>query len=130
MWMTPERFKPLSSTKPTSPNKNATRINHSESLLRVVTPSKVPEWLVLELVAGGAGALGGGAKRGPKPDPNAPHNKKIREVAQALIAAGNKILHGGGVSKERLFNTFGGKKMGGDLTLFIRIPMEKFVLLT
>jgi hypothetical protein len=34
-------------------------------------------------------------KRGPKTDPDAPHNKKIREEAQTLIDEGNTIIAGG-----------------------------------
>jgi len=50
-----------------------------------------------------------GLKRGPKTDPNAPHNKKIREIAAKIIAEGGKILSGGG-GKERTIRTPGGYK--------------------
>ncbi|HKY35097.1 MAG TPA: SpvB/TcaC N-terminal domain-containing protein [Polyangiaceae bacterium] len=53
-----------------------------------------------------------GAKRGPKTDPNAPHNATIRQEADKLEAEGNKILAGGGRKKEKLIPTPGGKKSG------------------
>jgi len=53
-----------------------------------------------------------GAKRGPKTDPNAPHNAKIRSEADKLEAQGNTILRGGGREKEQLIPTPGGKKSG------------------
>ncbi|MBI2424690.1 MAG: PKD domain-containing protein [Candidatus Hydrogenedentes bacterium] len=53
-----------------------------------------------------------GKKRGPKTDPNAPHNKKIREEGQRLRNEGNDIVAGGGVEKERLVETRGGEKPG------------------
>jgi RHS repeat-associated protein len=53
-----------------------------------------------------------GAKRGPKTDPDAPHNATIRAEADALEAQGNTILAGGGRSKERLIPTPGGEKGG------------------
>ncbi len=59
-----------------------------------------------------AGAGCGGAKRGPKTDPNAPHNATIRAEADALEAEGNTIIAGGGREKERLIKTPGGKKSG------------------
>jgi RHS repeat-associated protein len=55
---------------------------------------------------------GGGAKRGPKTDPTAPHNATIRAEADALEAEGNTIIAGGGREKERLIKTPGGKKSG------------------
>lgn len=48
-------------------------------------------------------------KRGPKTDPSAPHNAKIKEIAAGLEEQGNKILAGGG-SKERAIATEGGVK--------------------
>jgi RHS repeat-associated protein len=53
-----------------------------------------------------------GAKRGPKTDPGAPHNKTIREEAEKLEKEGNTIVAGGGRAKERLVPTPGGKKAG------------------
>ena len=50
-----------------------------------------------------------GAKRGPKTDPNAPHNAKIREVAAKLEDEGNTIIAGGG-GKEKAIPTPGGHK--------------------
>lgn len=52
------------------------------------------------------------AKRGPKTDPDAPHNKKIREEGAKLESEGNTIVAGGGKKKERLVATPGGKKEG------------------
>lgn len=52
-----------------------------------------------------------GAKRGPKTDPDAPHNRKIREEAQKIVDEGGTILSGGG-GKERLVPTPGGHKSG------------------
>lgn len=51
-----------------------------------------------------------GAKRGPKTDPTAPHNAKIRSEAEALEAEGNEILAGGGRAPERAVPTPGGHK--------------------
>jgi hypothetical protein len=50
------------------------------------------------------------AKRGPKTDPDAPHNKKIREVADQLESDGNTIIAGGGRLPERIIVTPGGIK--------------------
>lgn len=52
------------------------------------------------------------AKRGPKIDPGAPHNKKIREVADTIEAEGGSIIGGGGRHPERLIPTPGGEKTG------------------
>ena len=51
------------------------------------------------------------SRPGPKTDPNAPHNAKIREIAERLKSEGNTVLSGGG-GKERLIPTPGGKKGG------------------
>lgn len=53
-----------------------------------------------------------GAKRGPKTDPNAPHNAKIREVADQVEAEGGTIVAGGGRLPEQLVPTPGGSKSG------------------
>ena len=53
-----------------------------------------------------------GAKRGPKTDPNAPHNAAIRAEADRLISEGNKIVAGGGRAQEQLIQTPGGAKSG------------------
>jgi hypothetical protein len=53
-----------------------------------------------------------GKKRGPKTDPKAPHNAKIRSEADALEADGNTIVAGGGRRPERLVPTPGGAKSG------------------
>ena len=55
--------------------------------------------------------LQAGAKRGPKTDPNAPHNAKIRSEAERLKSEGNTIIAGGG-GKEGLVPTPGGVKEG------------------
>jgi hypothetical protein len=55
---------------------------------------------------GCGGAQGSkGAKRGPKTDPDAPHNATIREVADLLEAGGNEILAGGGRTAEKAIPT-------------------------
>lgn len=53
-----------------------------------------------------------GAKRGPKTDPDAPHNAAVRKEAEKLKAEGNEIFAGGRVRKEQLIDTKGGKKDG------------------
>jgi RHS repeat-associated protein len=53
-----------------------------------------------------------GGKRGPKTDPSAPHNAKIREVADRIEAEGGTIIAGGGRSPEKLIPTPGGDKGG------------------
>jgi RHS repeat-associated protein len=57
-------------------------------------------------------ACGKGKKRGPKTDPNAPHNKKIRETAEKLKGEGNRIIAGGQQEglPEAVIPTPGGKK--------------------
>jgi RHS repeat-associated protein len=64
----------------------------------------------------------GGAKRGPKTDPNAPHNAKIRAEAEALRAEGNRIERGGGEEKEQLIKTEGGHKTGRRPDILYRTP--------
>jgi hypothetical protein len=64
----------------------------------------------------------GGAKRGPKTDPNAPHNAKVRAEAEALEAEGNEILAGGGKRKEQLIKTEGGHKTGRRPDILYRTP--------
>jgi len=49
-------------------------------------------------------------KRGPKTDPNAPHNKRIREIADKIENDGGNILAGGGRLKEQKIYTPGGYK--------------------
>lgn len=51
-------------------------------------------------------------KPGPKTDPNAPHNKKIREVGDRIVDEGGEIIAGGGRKPERLVPTVGGDKDG------------------
>ena len=52
------------------------------------------------------------AKRGPKTDPAAPHNAKIREVADKIESEGGAIIAGGGRTSEKLIKTPGGVKDG------------------
>ncbi|MGI1989279.1 RHS repeat domain-containing protein [Shewanella glacialipiscicola] len=56
--------------------------------------------------------LPGVAKRGPKTDPNAPHNKKIREIGDQIEADGGTVIAGGGRLPEQLVRTPGGNKSG------------------
>lgn len=63
-----------------------------------------------------------GAKRGPKTDPNAPHNAKIRSEADKLVADGNKIVSGGGREKELLIKTPGGHKEGRRPDIIYKTP--------
>lgn len=53
-----------------------------------------------------------GAKRGPKTDPNAPHNKKIREIGDQIENDDGTVIAGGGRLKERLIPKPGGYKSG------------------
>lgn len=62
------------------------------------------------------------AKRGPKTDPNAPHNAKIREVGAQLVAEGNTIIAAGGVRPEQKIDTFGGVKQGRRPDILYRTP--------
>ena len=50
--------------------------------------------------------------RGPKTDPEAPHNRAIRGWGDEVVAAGGKVIAGGGREKEQLVNTEGGHKNG------------------
>ncbi|WP_426194211.1 RHS repeat-associated core domain-containing protein [Massilia sp. DWR3-1-1] len=52
------------------------------------------------------------AKRGPKTDPTAPHNAKIRELGDKVEAEGGEVLAGGGRKPEVLVPTPGGIKGG------------------
>jgi RHS repeat-associated protein len=56
------------------------------------------------------GLTGCPAKRGPKTDPTAPHNAKIRAEGDRLALEGNDILAGGGRAPERAIPTPGGYK--------------------
>jgi hypothetical protein len=51
-------------------------------------------------------------KRGPKTDPNAPHNATISGQGDLLEAGGNTVIAGGGRFPERLIPTPGGNKGG------------------
>ncbi|MPV86497.1 RHS repeat domain-containing protein [Ostreibacterium oceani] len=53
-----------------------------------------------------------GKKRGPKTDPNAPHNKKIREIGDQIEADGGTVIAGGGRFPEQLVKTPNGNKGG------------------
>ena len=50
------------------------------------------------------------AKRGPKTDPDAPHNAKIREVGDKIEAEGGEVIAGGGRTPEQAVKTPGGTK--------------------
>lgn len=76
------------------------------------SPSLLVHNAVDDCIKSGAEAAEGGAKRGPKTDPNAPHNATIRAEGEKLEAEGNKILAGGGKAKEKLIPTPGGEKAG------------------
>ncbi|WP_395746283.1 putative Ig domain-containing protein [Prosthecobacter sp.] len=94
----------------------ANRIAALQALTEVVTAPD-PESTALD-PAPGVDADGNSeppsspAKRGPKTDPDAPHNKTIREEADKLEKEGNNIIGGGGREKEKLIPTPGGKKDG------------------
>jgi hypothetical protein len=68
------------------------------------------------------GAGTGGAKRGPKTDPDAPHNAKVRAEAARLSAEGNTILAGGGEKPEVLVRTENGTKSGRRPDIIYRTP--------
>lgn len=61
-------------------------------------------------------------KRGPKTDPNAPHNKKIREVGDRVEAEGGTVIAGGGRLPETLTKTPGGNKTGRRPDVLYRDP--------
>jgi hypothetical protein len=65
---------------------------------------------------------GGKVKRGPKTDPDAPHNAKIRAIAEELKRKGNKILAGGGEQPEKLVPTDGGIKSGRRPDIIYQTP--------
>lgn len=66
-----------------------------------------------------------GAKRGPKTDPDAPHNAARKKDAEKLKAEGNKIIAGGGEKKEKLVKTPGGIKSGRRPDTIIETPAGK-----
>jgi hypothetical protein len=68
------------------------------------------------------GAGTGGAKRGPKTDPDAPHNAKVRTEAARLEAEGNEIVAGGGKELEQLRRTPNGAKSGRRPDIIYRTP--------
>jgi RHS repeat-associated protein len=85
--------------------------------------------LTQSMMSSGPGSSGsqatptaGGAKRGPKTDPNAPHNATVRSQADALESEGNMIVAGGGQAKERLIPTPGGVKGGRRPDILYRSP--------
>ncbi len=63
-----------------------------------------------------------GAKRGPKTDPTAPHNAKIRSEADTLVSEGNTIIAGGGREPEQLVRTPGGNKKGRRPDILYQTP--------
>ncbi len=72
----------------------------------------------------GANVAAKGAKRGPKTDPDAPHNAAIRKEIESLEAKGNKILHGGDRG-EKLVSTIGGTKEGRRPDIIYQTPDGK-----
>ncbi|MEZ4300425.1 MAG: hypothetical protein R3B70_36105, partial [Polyangiaceae bacterium] len=60
--------------------------------------------------ASGRAGRATGMKRGPKSDPSAPHNAKIRSEAEALEGRGNTVVAGGGRAKELVVKTPGGHR--------------------
>jgi hypothetical protein len=78
-----------------------------------------------ERVAKRQAARAGGeqaAKRGPKTDPEAPHNATIRTEGNRLADEGNEILAGGGRKAERLIPTPGGDKSGRRPDILYKTP--------
>ena len=63
-----------------------------------------------------------GAKRGPKTDPNAPHNATIRAQGELLEAGGNRLIAGGGKLKEQLVPTPGGIRGGRRPDILFETP--------
>lgn len=61
-----------------------------------------------------------GAKRGPKTDPNAPHNKKIRETADGITDG--EVIAGGGRLPEKAIPTPGGIKDSRRPDILVRNP--------
>jgi RHS repeat-associated protein len=61
-------------------------------------------------------------KRGPKTDPNAPHNATIRTHGDLLETGGNRIIAGGGKLPERLIKTDGGLKGGRRPDILLETP--------
>lgn len=57
------------------------------------------------------GPVAKGAKRGPKTDPDAPHNARVRAEAKKLEAKGNTIVAGGGRPEEVVKITGGIKSL-------------------
>ncbi len=73
-------------------------------------------------VSNDAGDEKKGKKRGPSTNPDAPHNKKIREEAAKELAAnpGSRIVAGGGVEPEVVVKTPGGIKESRRPDIIIR----------
>ena len=63
------------------------------------------------------------AKRGPKTDPKAPHNKKINDRIETLKSEGHAHTHGG-TKKEEYIRTPGGKKSARRLDITTRDPND------
>ncbi|MBK9259284.1 MAG: hypothetical protein IPM54_05555 [Polyangiaceae bacterium] len=63
-----------------------------------------------------------GAMRGPKTDPEAPHNAAVRKEAAKLKAEGNEIIAGGRQQREQLVPTVGGKKSGRRPDIIYKTP--------
>lgn len=95
--------------------------------LMAVSTAAVAGALVVgaEGIADGAKALAvmkspGGAKRGPKTDPSAPHNTRVREVAGQV--SDGRVVAGGGELPERLIPTPDGLKAGRRPDILVEKP--------
>jgi RHS repeat-associated protein len=60
------------------------------------------------------------ARRGPSIDPNAPHNKMIRETAERITDG--VVIAGGGIKPEKLIPTPGGFKSGRRPDILVQRP--------
>lgn len=84
-----------------------------ESATGLLNPAKtVQNAAKLAKALSKSGTVAKGAKRGHKTDPNAPHNKKIREIGDQIEADGGTVVAGGGRLPEQLIPTPGGHKSG------------------
>jgi RHS repeat-associated protein len=78
-------------------------------------------YMAVQNGSGGGGAGPGVAvKRGPKTDPTAPHNAKIREVAGQV--KDGEVIAGGGTRPERLIPTPDGMKTGRRPDILVQKP--------
>lgn len=111
--------------KPVQPAKPAQAVTRDKSAGKVVKAqtTETPKQTQAPTQAG-AGVKPKGAKRGPKTDPDAPHNAAVRKEAEKLQADGNKIVAGGRVKPEQLVETNGGKKSGRRPDIIYEKPGE------